>query len=38
LVLCGEFAHFEEAFYHSAVNFTTLAYGDTGFLMDEDRS
>jgi hypothetical protein len=23
-VWCGEFADFEEAFYHSAVNFTTL--------------
>ena len=27
-MLCGEFAGFEEAFYHSAVNFTTLGYGD----------
>ena len=27
-VLCGEFAVFEDAFYHSAVNFTTLGYGD----------
>jgi hypothetical protein len=27
-VLCGEFADFEEAFYHSAVNFMTLGYGD----------
>src|SRR5262245_28098572 len=27
-VLCEEFADFEEAFYHSAVNFTTLGYGD----------
>jgi hypothetical protein len=27
-VLCGEFVDFEEAFYHSAVNFTTLGYGD----------
>jgi hypothetical protein len=27
-VLCGEFADFEAAFYHSAVNFTTLGYGD----------
>jgi hypothetical protein len=27
-VVCGEFADFEEAFYHSAVNFTTLGYGD----------
>lgn len=27
-VLCGEFADPAEAFYHSAVNFTTLGYGD----------
>jgi hypothetical protein len=27
-VVCGEFADFEPAFYHSAVNFTTLGYGD----------
>ena len=27
-VWCGEFADFETAFYHSAVNFTTLGYGD----------
>jgi hypothetical protein len=27
-VLCGEFADFETAYYHSAVNFTTLGYGD----------
>ena len=27
-VLCGEFPDFEDAFYHSAVNFTTLGYGD----------
>jgi hypothetical protein len=27
-VLGGEFADFEDAFYHSAVNFTTLGYGD----------
>lgn len=27
-VWCGEFADPEEAFYHSAVNFTTLGYGD----------
>jgi Ion channel len=26
--LCGEFADFEVAYYHSAVNFTTLGYGD----------
>jgi hypothetical protein len=25
---CGEFADFNTAFYHSAVNFTTLGYGD----------
>jgi Ion channel len=28
LLACGEFADYEEAFYHSAVNFTTLGYGD----------
>ena len=27
-VLCGEFAEFGTAFYHSAVNYTTLGYGD----------
>lgn len=27
-VWCGEFADFEDAYYHSAVNFTTLGYGD----------
>ncbi len=27
-VLCGEFAHFAAAFYHSAVNYTSLGYGD----------
>jgi hypothetical protein len=27
-VLCGEFTDFEAAYYHSAVNFTTLGYGD----------
>ena len=26
--LLGEFAHFSEALYHSAVNFSTLGYGD----------
>ena len=26
--LCGEFAEFEVAFYHSAVNFSSLGYGD----------
>ena len=25
---CGEFSDFSTAFYHSAVNFTTLGYGD----------
>ena len=27
-VMCGEFKSFELAFYHSAVNYTTLGYGD----------
>jgi hypothetical protein len=27
-VLCGEFPHFAQAFYHSAVNYTSLGYGD----------
>jgi len=27
-VLCGEFIHFAPALYHSAVNYTTLGYGD----------
>ncbi|HTW78000.1 MAG TPA: ion channel [Terracidiphilus sp.] len=27
-VICGEFKSFELAFYHSAVNYTTLGYGD----------
>jgi hypothetical protein len=27
-VMLGEFAEFSEAFYHSAVNFATLGYGD----------
>jgi len=27
-VRCGEFLDFGTAFYHSAVNFTTLGYGD----------
>jgi hypothetical protein len=27
-VVCGEFPGFGNAFYHSAVNFTTLGYGD----------
>lgn len=28
-LLIGQFRNFEEAFYHSAVNYTTLGYGDT---------
>ena len=28
LVTCGEFQEFANAFYHSAVNYTTLGYGD----------
>jgi hypothetical protein len=28
LVVCGEFPEFGNAFYHSAVNYTTLGYGD----------
>jgi hypothetical protein len=28
LVICGEFPGFGNAFYHSAVNYTTLGYGD----------
>jgi Ion channel len=28
LVLCGEFQEFGAAYYHSAVNYTTLGYGD----------
>lgn len=27
-VICGEFKTFELAYYHSAVNYTTLGYGD----------
>jgi hypothetical protein len=27
-MICGEFADFGTAFYHSAVNFTSLGYGD----------
>src|SRR5262245_32516629 len=27
-VVCGEFADFGTTFYHSAVNYTTLGYGD----------
>ena len=28
LVVCGEFQEFGTAYYHSAVNYTTLGYGD----------
>ncbi|WP_198030356.1 ion channel [Bradyrhizobium sp. Tv2a-2] len=28
LVICGEFPELGNAFYHSAVNYTTLGYGD----------
>ena len=28
LVICGEFPEFGTAYYHSAVNYTTLGYGD----------
>jgi hypothetical protein len=27
-VICGEFSEFQTAYYHSAVNYTTLGYGD----------
>jgi hypothetical protein len=27
-VICGEFSDFATAFYHSAVNYTSLGYGD----------
>ena len=27
-LICGEFQEFGSAYYHSAVNFTTLGYGD----------
>jgi hypothetical protein len=27
-MLCGEFQEFSSAYYHSAVNYTTLGYGD----------
>ena len=33
--VCGEFENFATAFYHSAVNFTTLGYGD--LVMSESR-
>jgi hypothetical protein len=32
-MLLGEFSQFSEAFYHSAVNFATLGYGD--FVMSD---
>jgi len=34
-MLLGEFEQFSEAFYHSAVNFATLGYGD--FVMSEEH-
>jgi hypothetical protein len=34
-MLLGEFDQFPEAFYHSAVNFATLGYGD--FVMTADH-
>lgn len=34
-LLLGEFEHFREAFYHSAVNFATLGYGD--IVMSEEH-
>ena len=27
-IICGEFSAFGDAYYHSAVNYTTLGYGD----------
>jgi hypothetical protein len=30
-IICGEFTDFGTAFYHSAVNYTSLSYGD--FIM-----
>jgi hypothetical protein len=27
-MICGEFSDFGTAFYHSAVNYTSLGYGD----------
>jgi len=34
-ILLGEFQSFDSAFYHSAVNFATLGYGD--FVMSEEH-
>lgn len=34
-VVLDEFEHFSEAFYHSAVNFATLGYGD--FVMSAEH-
>ena len=28
IVICGEFSDFDTAYYHSAVNYTSLGYGD----------
>jgi Ion channel len=32
-MICGEFQEFGTAYYHSAVNYTTLGYGDYGDLL-----
>lgn len=32
-MLCGEFSNFGTAFYHSAVNYTSLGYGDNDIIM-----
>jgi hypothetical protein len=34
-MILGEFQHFDAAFYHSAVNFATLGYGDV--VMSEQH-
>lgn len=34
-IYLGEFTQFDEAFYHSAVNFSTLGYGD--FVMSSEH-
>jgi hypothetical protein len=34
-ILLGEFSEYEVAFYHSAVNFSTLGYGD--LVMSEEH-
>jgi hypothetical protein len=32
-MLCGEFSDFGTAYYHSAVNYTSLGYGDNDIIM-----